>query len=319
MLNKVLTLACNRLFLSNSLRFTLKAWIVMSYERFAEMNVDMRISGESWNHFGFETAPIRVATGFVGWPDHGPGWVTVWQAVEKTFVHADLAADCILLDSGKLAAFSVDELAALALPLVLALPATGAANLGEYADIADGFVFAGDDDATIAAVFARAVDREPMLQVRDLSDGTARTINALSAEASRIADALMRLAEEQRSPVVAEKPVDATLIRRLLRVRRDRDRFFPAEIFADPAWDMLLDLTAAQLEGKNVPVSSLCIAAAVPTTTALRWIRSLTEAGLFERRVDPMDARRTYISLSGNAASAMLSYLRLFGGVFALR
>ena len=291
----------------------------MSYERITEMNVDMRISADSWNHSGFETAPIRVATGIADWPDTGPGWVVVRQVVEKSFVNPDLAADCVLLDSGNLAAFSVDELAALALPLILALPESGAVILGEYADFADGFVFAGDDAATMAAVFARAVERESGLQVRDLSDGTARTINALSAEASRIADALLRLAEEQRSPVVAEKPVDAASIRRLLRVRRDRDRFFPAEIFADPAWDMLLDLTAAQLEGKPVPVSSLCIAAAVPTTTALRWIRSLTEAGLFERRVDPMDARRTYINLSANAAAAMLSYLRLFGGVFALR
>jgi DNA-binding MarR family transcriptional regulator len=82
---------------------------------------------------------------------------------------------------------------------------------------------------------------------------------------------------------------------------------------------MLLDLTAAQLEGKPVPVSSLCIAAAVPTTTALRWIRSLSEAGLFERRVDPSDARRTYINLSSDAASAMLGYLRGFSAQFSPR
>jgi len=36
---------------------------------------------------------------------------------------------------------------------------------------------------------------------------------------------------------------------------------------ADPAWDMLLDLTAARAESRAVSVSSLCIAAGVPTTT----------------------------------------------------
>ncbi len=69
--------------------------------------------------------------------------------------------------------------------------------------------------------------RERGFTVRDLSDGTARTINALSAEAGRIADALARLAAAQRSDPSAEQPVDAALVRRLLRTRRDRDRYFP--------------------------------------------------------------------------------------------
>jgi DNA-binding MarR family transcriptional regulator len=82
---------------------------------------------------------------------------------------------------------------------------------------------------------------------------------------------------------------------------------------------MLLDLTAARLEGKRVPVSSLCIAAAVPTTTALRWIRSLTEAGLLDRYTDPSDARRSHIEIAETAATAMLAYLRVFSAAFALR
>lgn len=85
------------------------------------------------------------------------------------------------------------------------------------------------------------------------------------------------------------------LVRRQIKLRRDRERFVPADIFADPAWDMLLDLFATKLEGKRVPVSSPCIAAAVPATTALRWIRSLTEAGIFVRQVDRDDARRSHV------------------------
>jgi hypothetical protein len=185
-------------------------------------------------------------------------------------------------------------------------------------DCADGFLLADDGPDMIEAVFATATRRDAGLLVRDLSDGTARTINALSAEASRIADALARLAAVERADAPVQRPIDAAFIRRLLKVRRDRDRYFPSEIFADPAWDMLLDLMAAQLEQRDVPVSSLCIAAAVPTTTALRWIRSLTEAGLFVRRMDPADARRTYISLSAEAASAMMAWLRVFSEQFAV-
>src|SRR3546814_16438627 len=47
----------------------------------------------------------------------------------------------------------------------------------------------------------------------------------------------------------------------LLRRRRQRDEAFPKDLFADPAWDMLLDLYAAQqLERPPIAVSSLCIA-----------------------------------------------------------
>ena len=59
---------------------------------------------------------------------------------------------------------------------------------------------------------------------------------------------------------------------------------------------MLLDLYAAELEGAQVSVSSLCIAAAVAPTTALRWIGRMTEAGLFVRQPDPFDRRRAFLA-----------------------
>jgi DNA-binding MarR family transcriptional regulator len=103
-------------------------------------------------------------------------------------------------------------------------------------------------------------------------------------------------------------PVTAREVRRLIRLRRARDQFFDPELFADPGWDMLLDLYAARLEHNRVAVSSLCIAAAVPATTALRWIKALTTAGLFERRADPHDGRRIFVALSDSATAAMHAY-----------
>jgi len=61
------------------------------------------------------------------------------------------------------------------------------------------------------------------------------------------------------------------------------------------------------------------VAAAVPTTTALRWIRTLTEAGLLERRTDAGDARRSFVILSDTAHLAMQAWIRRFATVFALR
>jgi DNA-binding MarR family transcriptional regulator len=72
---------------------------------------------------------------------------------------------------------------------------------------------------------------------------------------------------------------------------------------------MLLDLMAARLDGQRVAVSSLCIAAAVPATTALRWIKTLTDHGLFVRTADPQDGRRVFIELSEAAAAQLSAYL----------
>ncbi|OYW85401.1 MAG: hypothetical protein B7Z20_09190 [Sphingobium sp. 32-64-5] len=99
--------------------------------------------------------------------------------------------------------------------------------------------------------------------------------------------------------------VTAQQVRAVLRLRRLREQVLPADIFADPAWDILLDLMAARLENARVSVSSLCIAAAVPPTTALRWIRQLTERELLERQADPDDGRRIFIALSDKGVAAV--------------
>jgi DNA-binding MarR family transcriptional regulator len=70
----------------------------------------------------------------------------------------------------------------------------------------------------------------------------------------------------------------------------------------------LLDLYAANLEGKSVSVSSLCIAAAVPPTTALRWIATMTEHGALLRTQDPNDARRVFIGLSEDSEARLTAY-----------
>ena len=125
----------------------------------------------------------------------------------------------------------------------------------------------------------------------------------LQRDAQRIAQAISELAEAR--PADSARPVSAPRIRAHIRARRLRDRFFSGALFADPAWDMLLDLGAARLEGRQVSVSSLCIAAAVPTTTALRWVKTLVDRGLFQRESDPDDARRAFIHLAPQAASAL--------------
>jgi DNA-binding MarR family transcriptional regulator len=168
-----------------------------------------------------------------------------------------------------------------------------------------------------ATALARAPDR-----ANDVSrDPGAERLRQLSDEVSRIAATLARLSTapatagvEVRKPVeedVPDIPVEA--VRSVIRARRLRSRFFAEELFADPAWDMLLDLLQAEIAQLRVPVSSLCIAAAVPATTALRWLKSMTDKGLFVRRADPHDGRRVFVELSSDASIAMRRYFAEVG------
>lgn len=101
---------------------------------------------------------------------------------------------------------------------------------------------------------------------------------------------------------------DPRMVRQIIANRQARAKFFDPELFGDPAWDMLLDLTAAHGEGARVSVTSLCIAAGVPATTALRWLSQMVESGIFQRVPDPADKRRAFIALSDKALAAMAGY-----------
>ena len=106
---------------------------------------------------------------------------------------------------------------------------------------------------------------------------------------------------------------DAASIRTLISHRQARARFFDDDLFADPAWDILLDLAAAKVERRQVSVTSLCIAAGVPATTALRWIGQMVDAGLLLRLADPADKRRVHIALADHTADAMARYFSAVG------
>jgi hypothetical protein len=81
--------------------------------------------------------------------------------------------------------------------------------------------------------------------------------------------------------------------------RRLRDKVFnDPEIFGEPAWDALLDIATAEARGERLAVSSACIGACAPSTTALRWLRTLEERQLVRREPDPCDARRSFLRLT---------------------
>ena len=179
------------------------------------------------------------------------------------------------------------------------------------------------EDPERAAALAIATANAGLEQrVADVaSDQSAARLRQLSDEVSRIAATLARLSAgpPAAAPAIDAVPklgapeVSADTVRSVIRARRLRARYFSEELFADPAWDMLLDLLQAEIAHLRVPVSSLCIAAAVPATTALRWLKTMVSNGLFIRRADPHDGRRVFVELSPETSVALRRYFAEVG------
>jgi hypothetical protein len=188
----------------------------------------------------------------------------------------------------------------------------------------------------------RVLARVPNLRLRELAEDDRLTLLRLTEQVGQIAERLERLGSDEARPGAwgmfrVESPApayrggdvqeaeerlarrpraplpDPRLVRTIIRQRQLRARFFDGALFADPAWDILLDLTAARAEHTRVSVTSLCIASGVPPTTALRWIGQMTCVGLLERVEDETDRRRAFIALSDTAAGAMARYFAEIG------
>ncbi|MBB3862738.1 FixJ family two-component response regulator/DNA-binding MarR family transcriptional regulator [Novosphingobium hassiacum] len=111
---------------------------------------------------------------------------------------------------------------------------------------------------------------------------------------------------EAREPTPEELQA---FVRSIIKSRKSRSTFLDTSLFADPAWDILLELASAGLKQKAVPPSSVCAATQVPFTTALRYVRQLVAAGLVRRWQDPEDKRRTLLALEPTTLEAITGYL----------
>jgi DNA-binding MarR family transcriptional regulator len=138
-----------------------------------------------------------------------------------------------------------------------------------------------------------------------------RRLDALARDVEAMRETLDSVAAR----VDASSPPEAGAIAQsLLQARRHRGELFGTQLFADPAWDMLLALFAAAEKGDALSVSRLCAAAGVPQTTALRWLEQLEQSRLVFRTADPADARRTLIGIVPEAREKMRALVRRTAG-----
>lgn len=210
-------------------------------------------------------------------------------------------------------------------PAVVAAPANLIDQIGSHVLDPGIDVLVDADEAQRTAALAVAVAKAARVErvSEATADKNAARLRQLSEEVSRIASTLARLSAGptataravESAPPGELPPISAETVRSVIRARRLRSRYFSEDLFADPAWDMLLDLLQAEISQLRVPVSSLCIAAAVPATTALRWLKTLVQEGIFVRRADPHDGRRVFVELAPECSRALRRYFAEVGRV----
>ncbi|QDK31535.1 MarR family transcriptional regulator [Sphingomonas sp. IC081] len=240
--------------------------------------------------------------------------------------------DCPQVDGAALAALSRLDMRApqLGARLIVSTSVEALDDVFACMDHSNPLLLVDPSRAERVVALGRVLATMSQGRVRELSDDDRLMILRLTEQVGEIAGRIDRLAPsggggdgalEPAIPLAREAPPrcaaaqlpDARLVRKILRQRQLRARFIEGDLFADPAWDMLLDLAAAQGEGKQVSVTSLCIAAAVPPTTALRWIGQMVDGGLFRRVLDDNDRRRAFIELTDKAVEGLGRYFGEIG------
>ena len=99
------------------------------------------------------------------------------------------------------------------------------------------------------------------------------------------------------------------ILRQTIRARRRRSDFLSGGLFADPAWDILLELSLARTEERIVRLDDLLRSSQVRESTILRWLEKLEQDGWVSRTPDPSDSRQCLVDLSQRAAAAMQAWI----------
>ena len=98
-----------------------------------------------------------------------------------------------------------------------------------------------------------------------------------------------------------------------IRARRHRERRFGDHLFSDPAWDILLALYLAELQGRSLSAAQVCIASRVPASTALRWISGLQRRGYLLQADNVADPQKANISISSKSCDLMEAHFNRLG------
>lgn len=96
----------------------------------------------------------------------------------------------------------------------------------------------------------------------------------------------------------------------LLKQRELRKDFLFEDLLGEPAWQIMLELFIARVEGKKLMTTSLCIGSGASTSTALRYIGELQDRGWIVSQRSELDNRLRLLEMSDEGFFKMGAYLR---------
>jgi DNA-binding MarR family transcriptional regulator len=102
----------------------------------------------------------------------------------------------------------------------------------------------------------------------------------------------------------------------ILIARRGREGTFGANLFSEPAWDVLLELYAAKLGMRTMSLSDLAKATGVPPSTTERWVRLLEARGFVASEQEGRRESEARICLTELGASKMKNLADHWGAAF---
>ncbi len=131
-------------------------------------------------------------------------------------------------------------------------------------------------------------------------------------EASTLTRELLQANDADFRLVQDNAEANLELVKKLRKVRENRDTFLGAGLFFDPAWDILLTLYVSKVQQIRLKRGSVIEESGVPATTVFRWINVLSERGFIVTTNNPTDARSSLVELTDLAAAKMTRYLNYF-------
>lgn len=109
---------------------------------------------------------------------------------------------------------------------------------------------------------------------------------------------------EGRDPAPAE-PRLGRVAAWLYALRRERAHAFPAYLFGEAAWDILLHLYQRQASGLETSVEQACAASGIPGTASHRWLTLLEKDGFVCRYYPETGERAGHVCLTGEGVERM--------------
>jgi len=100
--------------------------------------------------------------------------------------------------------------------------------------------------------------------------------------------------------------------RHVQAMRHAQRRLFPASLFRESSWDIILNCFIAQLEARHLCVKQLHSELDESNTAMLRRLADLELLGLILRSRDELDGRRTLVRLTPLADGLIRQFLKSY-------